>query len=218
MRPPFIANPDGHRCLQCTLWMALRALGADPGLTLDQLDAATFRRAGEGTWTHAAYLALAGFPHIEARAIDPFDYERFAVQPLLTVLDTFPRPVAETLANGFDLVAAASLARRLLAERPLDIVRRSPDLSDVRALLDGGWLLIANVNAAALQGSDGVIGHSLLLFARDGAELRAHDPGTGGSGHPDRAFDERTFERAWSFMGAGQRELLALRRASARQE
>lgn len=218
MRPPFIANPDGHRCLQCTLLMALRALKADQGWTLDDVDVATYRRPGEGTWTHAAYLALAARPQVEALAIDPFDYERFAQDPLLTVLDTFPRAVAETLANGFDLVAAAALAHRLIEERPIPLEQRSPTLEDVRRLIDADWLVIANVNAAALAGDEGVVGHSLLLFSRSDAGLIAHDPGSGSGGQPDRCIDETTFEGAWSFMGEHQRELLAVRRARRTQD
>jgi hypothetical protein len=214
MTPPFIANPDAHRCLPAALLMALRGLRADRGVSLDDLDRLTARRPHEGTWTHAAYLALAAFPGAQARAIDPFDYARFAAEPLLTVLDAFPMPVAETLANGFDLVAAAALARRLLDEQPLPIARRCPTLSDVDALLDDGWWLIANVNAAAIDGSPGRIGHSVLVHGRGGGDLIAHDPGSGGVGVASRAIDRATFERAWSFMGPGNRELLALRAAA----
>lgn len=215
MSPPFIANPDAHRCLPAALLMALRGIGADRGASLDDLDALTSRRPNEGTWTHAAYLALAAFRGAQARAIDPFDYAKFAEDPLLTVIDAFPAAVAETLANGFDLVAAAALARRLLEEWPIPIERRCPTLTDVDALLDDGWWLIANVNAAALDGAPGRVGHSVLVYGRTDGALIAHDPGTGGVGAPARAIERPTFERAWSFMGDGNRELLALRAAPA---
>jgi hypothetical protein len=214
MIPPFIANPDAFRCMTCTLWMALRALGADERLDLDAVDRLTARRPREGTWTHAAYLALAAFPTVRAEAWDPFDYERFARDPLLTVLDTFSPPIAANLANGFDLVAAATLARRLLDERPIVLHRRAPSLEDVDRVLDSGALLIANVNAAALDGRSGTTGHSVLLYARDGDLLVAHDPGTDGRGVAGRRIPRDTFVRAWSFLGDGQRELLALRAAS----
>lgn len=212
MVPPFRVNPDGFRCLQCTLHMALHHLVGAEAPDLDALDRATHRRPGEGTWTHAAYLALARFPALHAVAYDAFDYRAFAARPLPTLLNTFPPSVAVGMAQGFDLVAAAALARRLLDECPVDLVPQPPTLRDVHRHLDEGWLLIANLNAAALDREPGITGHSVLVYDRDGSDLIAHDPGVDGHGTPSRRIAPAVFERAWSFMGDKNRELLAIRR------
>jgi hypothetical protein len=210
MRPPFHVNPDAHHCLQCTLRMAVGALRPDRPVDLDRLDALTARRPAEGTWTHAAYLALDALG-LDGIAYDAFDYEAFARAPLPTVFRVFPNDVAIRMAVGFDLIAAAGLARDLLASHPIPIVPRAPTLNDVDRHLDDGWLLIANVDAAALDGASGASGHSVLVFDRDGDDLIVHDPGASGVGTPDRRLTRPDFERAWSFMGPQHRELLALR-------
>ena len=212
MRPPFHANPDAHHCLQSTLRMALEA--AEPGATypLRLLDTLTQRRPGEGTWTHAAYLALATLP-VQARAIDAFDYAAFADNPVKTVFDAFPTEVAASMAVGFDLVAASVLARELLAHRPIPIEARSPDLDDLDALLDDGWLLICNVDAGVLDGGTSPSGHSVLVFGRTDGGYLVHDPGENGVGTPDRVVSRDHLRRAWSYMGEAHRELIAIRAA-----
>ncbi|TVQ89248.1 MAG: hypothetical protein EA397_15865 [Deltaproteobacteria bacterium] len=218
MTPPFVPNPDAYRCLQCTLLMALRALGArhvDGRIPdLDLLDTLTHRRPGEGTWTHAAYLALRGFPTVQARAYDAFDYRAFAQSPTATLFDAFPRGIASAMASGFDLVAAASLARELLDDPPLDLIAEPPTLRHVDALLTAGWLLLANVDAGTLSGRGLTSGHSVLLFAREGEVYRVHDPGMKGEGRADLRISRELFEAAWSFMGPARRELLALKAVS----
>ena len=212
MRPPFHANPDQHHCLQCTLRMALEA--AEPGATyrLRLLDLLTQRRAGEGTWTHAAYLALGTLP-VEARAYDAFDYDAFVDNPVNAVFDSFPPDVAASMASGFDLIAATTLAREVVSRQPIPIEARSPGLDDLDALLDDGWLVICNVDAGVLNGGASPAGHSLLVWDRDGDALIVHDPGENGAGTPDRRVDRDVFLRAWSYMGAGLREAIAIRGA-----
>lgn len=208
MVPPFHANPDNHHCLQCTLRMALETVRPGRSWTIDELDRLTLRRRGEGTWTHAAYLAL-GRLGVEARAYDRFDYAAFAADPLNTVLDTFPPRVAHAMAQGFDLVSAAGLARELLAQRPISIVSDPVDLTTVDGLVDDGWLVIANVDATILDGGERPSGHSLLVYDRTESAYIAHDPGTDGQGVASRHVPRHRFEAAWSFMGPEHRELLA---------
>lgn len=210
MTPPFHANPDRHHCLQSTLRMALEA--AEPGsrYSLRLLDILTQRQAKEGTWTHAAYLALGGLP-VQALAIDPFDYKAFSDQPVKTVFETFPANVAMSMATGFDLVSAAQLAREVVEREPVPIEVRSADLADVDRLLDEGWLLIANVDAGVLNDVTSPSGHSVLVYDRDGDDLVVHDPGENGQGTPGRRVSRKRFLRAWSYMGDDQRELIAVR-------
>lgn len=215
MAPPFIPNPDAFRCLQCTLLMALRHLGIaehqGAPLTLEHLDALTHRRPGEGTWTHAAYLALGTFDSLESLAYDTFDYEAFVDSPVKTLFDAFPPGAASQMASGFDLIEAASLAARLIESPPLVLNRAAPTLGDIDRLLDEGWLLIANVDAAQLSGQGLPSGHSVLLYARTQTGYFLHDPGTQGSGHQARHLDREHFERAWTYLGIPRRELIALR-------
>jgi len=210
MRPPFHANPDQHHCLQSTLRMALEA--SEPGSTysLRVLDLLTQRRPNEGTWTHAAYLALGALP-VQARALDAFDYAAFADNPVKAVFDHFPTQVASSMAMGFDLVAAATLARELVERQPIPVESRSPDLSDLDTLLDQGWLVICNVDAGVLDDGPSPSGHSVLVWDRDGDTYIAHDPGQNGTGHPDRPIEREHLLRAWSYMGGRSRELLAVR-------
>jgi hypothetical protein len=210
MRPPFHPSPDAWRCLQATLRMAIE--GVRPGTTVPfrVLDVLTRRRPGEGTWTHAAYLAL---PHlgVEARAIDPFDYAAFASDPRRTLLRTYPGAVAARMVVDHDLSHAAALARVLLELDPIPREVRPPTLDDVDAALDAGWLLILNVDAHALDDGPDLSGHSLLVFGRAGGTYQTHDPGTEGRGTPDRAVERERLLRAWSYLGDDQRELLAIR-------
>lgn len=210
MRPPFHANPDQHHCLQSTLRMALEASEPGAKYSLRILDILTQRRPSEGTWTHAAYLALGGLP-VQALAIDPFDYATFAERPVKAVFETFPPEVAMGMAAGFDLVAASQLARELVEREPIPIEVRSATLDDVDRMLGQGWLLIANVDAGVLDGRASPSGHSVLIWGREGDQLRVHDPGENGTGRPDRLIDRDLFVRAWSYMGDDHRELIGIR-------
>lgn len=209
MQPPFHANPDAHRCLHATLRMAVEARRPDTPVPWALLDSLTQRRPGEGTWTHAAYLAL---PHlgVRAHALDAFDYVAFAADPVRTLRRDLPLALAMRMLGGNDLDHAARLAHVLLALEPIPIVRRSPDLADIDRLLDEGALLIANVDQHTLDDTPGLSGHSVLVYGRDGDDLVLHDPGARGQGHPGRRVGRERFERAWSYMGEGLRELLVV--------
>ena len=210
MRPPFFANPDAHSCLQSTLRMALSACGISPAPTHDEMVALTRKQPGEGTWTHGAYLAL-GALNVDARAIDSFDYESFVNDPTATVFRTFPEEIASAMAAGFDLVTAAGLATEMLESKPIPIERRSPSMQDIERFLEEGWLLIANVAARDAERSTGDVGHSVLIYRMNAAAVVFHDPGEHGRGTEGVAMLRGEFNQAWSYMGEGHRELIAVR-------
>ncbi|MFK7928394.1 MAG: hypothetical protein AB8H79_09395 [Myxococcota bacterium] len=210
MVPPFHANPDNHHCLQCTLRMALEALLPGQDWSIDRLDRMTHKRDGEGTWTHGAYLAV-GPLDIQTIAYDRFDYAAFIANPLLTVLNTFPASVAHGMAQGFDLVAAAALARELVASDPVPLRTEPVTLEHLDTLLNEGYLLIVNVDMSTLDGGDQPSGHSVLVYDKQGEHYIAHDPGVRGKGVAGRRISSADLEAAWSFMGEQHREVLALR-------
>ncbi|MFT7517940.1 MAG: hypothetical protein ACI9MC_000064 [Kiritimatiellia bacterium] len=210
MHPPFFANPDNSHCLQATMAMALTALVPGSDWPISRLNTLCHKRAGEGTWTHGAYLALDSIG-LEAVAIDAFDYHAFGRDPQHTLLNHYPGPVAAEMITHYDLNSAANLARQLSTLRTVRIESRSPTMADIYALLDDGWLIIANVNLATLDGRRGTTGHSVLLFDSSPTAITGHDPGQYGRGKPARTMRTGVFERAWSFMGEDHRELLAIR-------
>ena len=89
------------------------------------------------------------------------------------------------------------------------VEKRLPTFDDIRSLVTDGYLLICNINAAALYNQPGYSGHFVVVFACDRENIIFHDPGLPPG--PDSHFPLSQFEKAWAYPTENEKNLLAIR-------
>ncbi len=84
--------------------------------------------------------------------------------------------------------------KRLVATQIVE--NREPNLEDIKAGLNDGYLLRVTINACALDNKVGYEGHAVVITGYDDDFIILHDPGL--PALPNRKVDINTFMDSWS--------------------
>src|SRR5689334_16496293 len=152
--------------------MVLGYHAPDRSYTWEELDALTERGDG-ATWPLAAALHFRSLGFSVAW-IDAFDLARFGREGLSYLREFYGPEVAAQALHG-DLEREQRRAARLA--NAIEPALRVPSRQDLETGLERGHPLICNVNAVALSGADGYLGHFIVLTGIDARGVRLHDPG-----------------------------------------
>lgn len=90
--------------------------------------------------------------------------------------------------------------RLRLAGDELDQEVRIPELRDIYAALDTSCLVMCTINACVLAGTEGYIGHYVLVVGYENESIIIHDPGLPGIAYREVPVD--LFEMAWGYPDA----------------
>lgn len=203
---PFYANTDKTHCYQATLRMALGHFWPHKTFSWAELDTITAKREGLWSWPTASMLWLQqqGF---DIRDVEIFDYRRFAEQGGAYLIELFGQSTGQDQIDHSDIPQETHYARLLAASRIPEA--RTPDIAELQAQLDAGYLLICNVNSRALNELDGYRGHFVLITGHTPDGFILHDPGP--PGEPHRHISYETFAKAWAYPDEKAQNYLAIR-------
>ncbi|MFH1873624.1 MAG: hypothetical protein ABH859_00350 [Pseudomonadota bacterium] len=197
---------DGKRCYQAALAMVLNTFRPETKVYPSDLDEVTNHTPGKWTWPTAGMLWLLdnGF---ELRLIEDFDYEEFARRGPDYIIDKAGPEVGEAQIRNSLIDQELDYARKFAK---LNLVeKRLPCFKDIRQLLAEGYLVLCNVNSAALHGQPGYAGHFVVIFEIDDQNLTMHDPGL--PPRPGLKVSREIFEKAWAYPSENEKNLLAVR-------
>lgn len=204
---PFFANTsDGTHCFQAALAIVFGRFRPDLKFTIEELDKISAKVPGKWTWPTAAMLWMMdnGF---EIMLIEDFDYEDFAGRGEMYLVERLGDEVARAQIENSVIDQELDFAKRFARVAPLEC--RAPIFEDVDKLLTAGYLIICNINAAALFGQKGYSGHFVVVFGCDKKTLTIHDPGL--PPKPSLKVDKKIFEKAWAYPTTREKNLLAIR-------
>ncbi len=206
--PAFIRNlSDELHCHQACILMVLRQLQPEKNWTFEIIDEMTGFVSGKMTWPMKSYLALCEIG-VDVRVIEPFDYRTFVREPFEYLVREAGADSAKYIAENSDLDVAVTDAQRLLESTRISLEHRLPEVSDLSALLSKGYYEIAHVNQRMLQGDEGYIGHSLLVYGLTEKAVIGHNPGPPAT--EASTIPIELFVRAWSSPSDAARSLLAI--------
>lgn len=206
---PFFPNTgDGTHCFQAALRMALGALMPHRPFTEEELDRISQKLPGKWTWPTAAMLWMIE-QGLHVQLIEEFDYRAFADEGENYLLERFGKEVGRAQIANSDIERERGIARRFVAVAPLEY--RVPTLDDVCGLLARGAVVIVNINAAALFGRPGYSGHFVVICEVGEETVTLHDPGLPPA--PCTCVPVSTFERAWAYPTASDKNLMAISRS-----
>ena len=171
----FIANTDDDlHCVQAAFLMIVRYFKPEFEIGWEEWSRVTGFEAEKGSWATSSILWLNdhGF---DVKAIEKFDYSDFANRGKDYLREIFPQEDYEYAVRSTNFESEEKLARKLSAK---DLVEnRAPNIEDIRHGIDNGYLVRAHVNSRKLDGLDGYIGHSVVIFDYDENGFLLHDPG-----------------------------------------
>lgn len=206
---PFYPNTDDDlHCFQAALRMVLKYFLPDREFTWEELDKLTAKVEGLGTWPMAGLLWMRneGF---EIKNIEPFDYGQFIREPEQYLLDIYGKEVGKWQIEYSELGQEVEFAKRFVQEIEHEI--RIPELKEIRLFLDGGYLVMCNVNSIRLNNEKGYAGHFVIVKGHRDNTFILHDPGL--PPVENRECDLETFEQAWAYPDEKAKNIMAFKLA-----
>jgi len=204
---PFFSNtPDGTHCFQAALKIILAYFWPSREFSYEELDKISAKVPGKWTWPTAAmtWLMEQGY---DIRLIEDFDYDAFAKRGEAYIMERCGAEVGKAQIENSVISREREYAGKFAAVAPLE--NRIPTFEDIKELLEAGYLVICNINAAALYGFEGYSGHFVVVFECNQKTVTIHDPGL--PSQPSLKVKHAIFEKGWAYPTEREKNLLAIR-------
>lgn len=173
---------------------------------MDELDVISAKIPGKWTWPTAAMLWMVENGY-EIRLIEDFDYTLFAEKGRDYIIDKCGKEVGEAQIKNSIVDREQEYARKFAKFNLVE--RRLPVFEDIKKLLSEGYLVICNINSAALNKQKGYSGHFIVVYKCGEKTLLMHDPGL--PPRPSLEVPLELFEKAWAYPSENEKNLLAVR-------
>src|SRR5882724_2161223 len=203
---PFYANLDNTHCYQAALRSVLKYFLPDKEYSWKELEEMTAKRKGFWTWPTQGLINLykMGFKVVN---IEDFDAEEFVQTGEDYLLKTYGHEIGKLQIANSDIPQEQKLYKEYLTYH--NYQRKLPQIEDIKALLDDGYLVICNINARALNNKDGYVGHFIVIVGCDEKDLFLHDPGLPPFENRKVTFDH--FTKAWAYPDDRAKNLIGVR-------
>lgn len=203
---PFFGNPDNTHCFQATIRMALENYCPKQEYSWEQLDELSGKKLDKWTWRTRGLLEL------HKRGMEIINWGNFIHKDFVErgedyLIEFFGAEKAKIQIEHCDLGYEIENAREMLGA--FENRYGLPEISDIKNLLDIGYLVICNVNSKILNNLPGYSGHFILIYEVTDEHIVMHDPGP--PHFPDRKVSYEHFLRAWEYPSTQARNLFALR-------
>lgn len=173
---------------------------------MDEWSVLTGFEKDKGTWANAGLLWFQQEGY-DVKHITMFDYEAFIDHPEEYLVESNGKDVGGWMIRHTNIDAEVSRVKQLLAAGIIE--KRIPTLTDIKQLLNKGYLVRALVNSHKLSGKNGYVGHAVAVIGYDDQHIVFHDPGLPALPHRTVTFAE--FEAAWADPSDEMKEMDAIR-------
>lgn len=207
---PFFANTaDDTHCVQASFRTMLKYCIPQRDFGYDELDKLSQRQPGIGTWWPPMLMELRNLG-LRVKCIEGFDYAKFYKGGEDYVTSFYRPETAEYYLKHSNLMEIRDMVPDFLEK--VDVEARPATMRDLDGLVERGWLVGVDLNAAVLNDleRDDYVGHMVVVFGMDEHNYCLHDPGL--PPRPNRLVSRQDFEKAWFWSGRDNAGLVAVRR------
>ena len=208
MQIPFYPNTgDGTHCWQAALKMALKYFEPEKDFSYEELDEITAKQEGKWTWPTAGMLWLLERGY-QLKLFTNFDYQKFADRGGDYIIEQYGEEIGRAQIENSDIEHELQFTKKFISLAPLQ--DKLPDFTDLEKFLQVGWVIICNINSAALHWRPGYSGHFIVLCEVSADEVVLHDPGL-----PAREYfrvSRASFQKAWAYPSEQDKNLLAIKK------
>lgn len=186
------------------LKMVLKYFESEKDYSWSELEKLSGKKEGKWTWPMKTILRMEDIGY-EVVYMGDFDHNSFVDSPEEYLMDRYGREMGREQIDNSDLVGEVEQAKEYLERHPEKLV--TPELEDIKKLLEKRYLVAVNLNYYPLYGQNGYGGHFVLVLQVREDTVLVHDPGL-----PPKAGEEipvKNFTEAWEYPDARSRNLLA---------
>ena len=198
---PFVGNDENpsDKCVPAVVAMALGYFMPEQKFTMSEVERMCGYVPGKGTWKTQLLLSLNELGFL-TRWIEDFDHHKFAADPegyLTTILD---KEALDWQIKNSDLPLEADRMKQYL-DKGLPLEQRKGTRQDIKDLLNGGWLVMLEVNENVIAGTPGYLGHVVLVIGYDDKNVTIHNPDGNNGNKPNQVITWDLLEVAWKEFG-----------------
>jgi hypothetical protein len=173
----------------------------DREFSWEELDGLMQSGPSETTSPVAALMAMNKLG-LQTALVTDFDHLRFSEEGVDYIRRMYGNEAADwQLANG-DMEKSRRISQGLFSSSVL-YERKEPELDDIKAYQEDGYVVFCGVNSKILDDQKGYRGHSIVILAMDDTVVWVHDPGF--PPQPHREVPVHKFVCAWKDQGANVR-------------
>ena len=174
---PFYSNTrDNTHCVQACLKSTLKFYFPQKDYSFAYLDRVTAHKKGLWTWDFALLLFFAKLK-FETIQISDFSLKRFSQEGESFLKKIWDKEVYETQKRYSDFGAEQKLAKKVMQEKRIKLLKRPANLKDIRSFFRDGFVLIVPINPFTLEGKKIYSSHIVVITDIDKKEITFHDPG-----------------------------------------
>ncbi len=173
---PFIPNtPDNLHCTPACFMMIAKYFDKKFDIAMDDWAHICGFEPGKGTWANGGLLWFAEHGY-DVVHMEDFDDERFVREGGDYLVALHGQDTGKWMIEHTNMEAEIEQTEKLLSY-PNIFSRSIPTISDMKRMIDDGYLLRIAVNWCALHDKLGYDGHSVLAYDYDNECIYIHDPG-----------------------------------------
>lgn len=189
---PFYKNAkDGSHCVQACLKSILKFYFPDKNYSFRYLDKQTNHQNNTVTWDSAMLLFLSKL-NFEIIYITNFDYQKFAEKGEKYLESFWTDEVYQYQKQYSNFEKEQKLAKKLIKNKDIRILKRSAKLSDLKTLFSKGYLIMIPINPFILENKKWFGNHMVLITGITKQFIYFHD-----SGLPPYKNRKTTLEKFW---------------------
>jgi hypothetical protein len=200
-------TPDDTHCFQAALKMVLKYFYPREDYSFEDLDKITAKVEGLWTWPTAGILWLKN-KGMKVKVIEIFDFKKFVKKGGQYIIDEFGATVGQEQIDHSDIAQEQVLAMNYI--KKVSIEKRIPTISELRTLLENGYLPICNVNSEKLNRKEGYTGHFVIVKGYDEHGFVIHDPGL--PPLKNRKVTNNEFDQAWAYPDEKAKNIIAIKK------
>jgi len=207
LKVPFYANTsENTHCYQAALRMVLKYYIPEKEYTWKELEEFTAKKEGLWTWATQGIINMRklGF---EVITKEDWDYNALILDHKKYLIKKYGLEAAKEQIKWSDMDQEVRLAKEYVE---LFGNNYGPtNITELKELLDKGYLIICNVNHRTLINKEGYAGHFVVIYGYDTKTIHMHDPGP--PPEENRKVSYETFIKAWEYPNEEVRNILAFK-------
>lgn len=206
--PGLVENDSsGMSCLHACICMAQRGHNMADMYSFNKINQILKTDPKLYSWEYAILADLASNGY-EINSYQQFDLNGFIKEPYDYLLSYFGEEVGKDQISNSDIDQVVKDARKFSSNHNVNLIKKSPVISDVVENINRGNYVLASINQRVLQNETGIVSHLIFIYGYSKRGIRFHNPG-----YPSTRASEipwALFEKAWDKGLINRREMYCI--------